>query len=110
MTQSNYEAAYLETVKDTRIYQDDVAEAAKVIVRRCAQALQATRVGLWLLSDEGNDMSCMTSYDLTLDDFDSGAVISEEAFPKYFEALLHARVVDAADAVSYTHLTLPTKA
>lgn len=100
MTQSNYEAAYLETVKDTRIYQDDVAEAAKVIVRRCAQALQATRVGLWLLSDEGNDMSCMTSYDLTLDDFDSGAVISEEAFPKYFEALLHARVVDAADAFS----------
>ena len=98
MSEVDYEAAYLETIKDPSIYRDDLIESASTILRACATTLAVSRASLWLMSEDCTGMNCVALYDSETGTFESGAVLSEELFPKYFDALYKGRVLDAVDA------------
>ena len=98
MSEVDYEAAYLETIKDPSIYRDDLIESASTILRACAMTLAVSRASLWLMSEDCTGMNCVALYDSEIGTFESGAVLSEELFPKYFDALYKGRVLDAVDA------------
>ena len=103
MTPSDYEDAYLSTVKNPLIYQEDLLASASIIISDCAHALETTRASLWVLAEgrgleEGKaEMSCLALYNAPTDTFESGAILSQERFPRYFDALYKGRVLDAVD-------------
>ena len=96
-TTTNYNHAYLAIAKNPLIYQDSLADSSSVILRETARTLEVTRAGLWLMSDDRSQMTCLSLYDSRTDEFESGAVIDQAQFPAYFDALFNSRVVDAVD-------------
>lgn len=103
MTAIDYEDAYLSTVKNPLVYQDDLIASASIIISDCAKALKTTRASFWLLSEESAaiegqaEMDCLALYDAPSGTFESGAVLSQALFPRYFDALYRGRVLDAVD-------------
>ncbi len=98
MTIIKHQLDYLATVQDPRTYQDDVLESVRFILRSCANSLNVSRVGLWMVADGAEDMTCISLYRSEDDSFEEGAILSPEAYPKYFNALVNSRVIDATDA------------
>lgn len=96
----NLDEAYIELVKDASLHECDYYEAACATARQCAEALRASRVGVWLLSSDQTTLECLCLYIAEGDRFESGAAIDAEAYPRYFEALIKHRFVDATDAFS----------
>ena len=93
----NYQAAHLATIKNPDLYQDDLTESAKIVLRDCATALSTCRASLWLLPDGGRDMECVALYNCKTGEFEAGAILSEATFPRYFDALYNGRLIDAVD-------------
>ena len=98
MAERDYEAAYLATIKNPLVYQDDLEASARIILRDCVTGLAASRASLWLLSEGERNLKCLALYDQATGEYESGSVLSEAAFPKYFEALYSGRIIDAVDA------------
>lgn len=97
VTLSELEVAYLDIVKNPRIYEDNLFQSASVILRHCAHTLGVTRSSMWLLSEDQSGMDCLALYDVATDEFEEGAALSQALFPRYFEALFNGRVIDAVD-------------
>ena len=93
----DYEDAYLDVVKNPLVYQESLVDSASVILKASAGHLGTTRVSMWVMSDDQTGMDCVSLYDVRTDEFESGAVLSQELFPRYFEALHTSRVIDAVD-------------
>jgi len=89
--------AYMRIVNDTRIYQDSFEESVSIILCQCQKAMAISRVSLWLISDDQQELNCVSLYLGKEKQFQSGLVISADTFPRYFEALLNSRFIDAND-------------
>lgn len=100
MVDVNLDDAYIKIVKDPRLYQSDLEKSVSVILKECADFLSVCRASLWLLSEDQSELTCFSLYVTNDDEFKSGAIIKAESFPKYFEALLNSRFIDAADVLS----------
>ena len=90
--------AYFKIVQNQQVYQDDLNESVSVILRECARALSVSRASLWLLSEDQLNLECLSLYDSNENEFHSGSIISADSFPKYFDALINSRFIDAHDA------------
>ena len=67
----------------------------------------ADRVSVWLFNHDYTAINSLICLD-EKNEIVSNAVLKAEDFPAYFDYILEHKVLDASDAVSYTHLTLPT--
>ena len=95
--------AYIDIAKDERICRGILKESAPIIIRKCAQVLKANRVSIWLLSNTGTELICLSHYSLKEDTFkEVSAALTQNEFPKYFNALNNSRVIDAQFAETDT--------
>jgi signal transduction histidine kinase len=72
--------------------------AYRVACKHSARTLNVERVSVWLLTDEGNALSCMLQYRLSTDSFEGAAKVQKRDCPAYFAALAERRVISARDA------------
>ncbi len=64
-----------------------------------AHAMEATRVGVWMLEDGGTTMRCLTRVERATALVVPAESITVEACPRYFDAILRDRAIAAADCV-----------
>ena len=98
MNSSNFDNAYLALLKDNRVYDSSLEESAAIIAKHCAQALSVSRASVWVPQHDASVLQCLSLYNLDHDIYESGAILTEEAFPRYFAALNNERVIDAVNA------------
>lgn len=65
----------------------DLTEGLRTILRMAANALSIERVGIWLFNDNRSSLICRELYQLSLNKFESGAVLDASRYPRYFDAL-----------------------
>ncbi|MBY0249486.1 MAG: PAS domain S-box protein [Nitrospiraceae bacterium] len=65
----------------------DLTEGLRTILRMAANALSIERVGIWLFSDDHSSLICRELYQLSLNKYESGAVLDASRYPRYFDAL-----------------------
>ncbi len=98
MNANYFDDQYLAIVKSPLTYSGDLTQSAQSIVKAAAEALGVSRASFWLLSEDGKGIVCTTLYSTSTELFESGAVLRQEDFPSYFDALGRERVIDANDA------------
>lgn len=98
--QASFDEAYLSLAKEPSLDDQSLYETACFTVRHCADSLQASRVSIWLMSDDQSTLSCLCLYDKDRDRIESGAQLQADLYPQYFDALRNHRFVDAADALN----------
>ena len=96
-TPAEYDAIYLATVKNPEIYQRDLIASVNAVLRDCTLGLETTRASLWVLPEGERDLACLSLFDAATGEYEQGAILSEAALPRYFEALYNGRVLDADD-------------
>ncbi len=89
--------AYISLVTRSQLYDLTFEEAAVLVARECVDALSVCRASVWLLSDDQSQMRCVALH-TQKGDGDNGMVLDTRAFPRYLDALLGARIIDASDA------------
>ena len=99
MNSSGLEDSYLALVKDNRIVDSSLHESASVISRHCALAISASRASVWMSQGDNSVFHCLSLYSADKDTNESGAVLEEKYFPRYFKALAVERVIDAHRAM-----------
>ena len=95
MNSLGLEDSYLALVKDNRIVDSSLHESASVISRHCALAISASRASVWMSQGDNNVFHCLSLYSADKDTNESGAVLEEKDFPRYFKSLSTERVIDA---------------
>jgi PAS domain S-box-containing protein len=65
----------------------DLTEGLRTILRMAANALSIERVGIWLFNDDHSSLICRELYQLSLNKYESGAVLDASRYPRYFDAL-----------------------
>ena len=78
----------------------DVESAAREMAQEAAGVTGCERVNVWLFNDDESELRCVESYEATPACHSSGAVLHRADFVEEFEALRHARYVDADDALT----------
>ena len=91
--------AYIELLKDNRIYDSTLPDSASFIAKHCALALSVTRASVWVSSKDGKVLECLALYCADHDALEQGALLESKAYPGYFNALHNERVIDASNAV-----------
>ena len=99
MNSLGLEDSYLALVKDNRVVDSSLHESASIIARHCALAISASRASVWMSHGDNNVFHCLSLYSADKDTNESGAVLEEKYFPRYFKALAMERVIDAHRAM-----------
>ncbi|MBU1750031.1 MAG: PAS domain S-box protein, partial [Chloroflexi bacterium] len=76
----------------------DFRAAAQAITQAAAEATGVARVSVWLLHDDGGQLSCVDLYELGPGRHSDGTTLDAARYPRYFAALAASRVIDAAEA------------
>ncbi len=79
----------------------DLSYSLRHVTEQIAKSVGVGRVGLWSLSDNGETMQCVSQWEVANQQHSTGARISVQDYPAYFEAIKSAEVIIADDA--YTH-------
>ena len=72
----------------------------KRITRACAEQLDASRVSVWKLSEDNQEIVCEVLYILETDDYFKGAELKRVDFPEYFNAMSEDRIINADNAIT----------
>jgi PAS domain S-box-containing protein len=75
-----------------------VPDRLRLILETCARTLGAARVSMWRFEDNGAAIRCDDLFELGPGRHSSGDRLERHAYPAYFAAISHDRVVAAADA------------
>ena len=97
-TSSLFEATRLGL---SRITLRDAGELTRALEHACqasAQALAVERVGVWFVSNSGEELHCATLYEASKDQSSSGAVLRLALMPGYLQALEARRVLSVSSA------------
>ena len=92
---SGYQKALMEWSKVN--YQDKNVTLKKA-TELSAKALHIERVSIWLFNDEQTVLTCADMYLSESDTHESGAIITEDDYPRYFRAIRSGKVLSADDA------------
>jgi len=79
----------------------DEAAFFKIITQRAAETLNIDRVSIWMQDSKNKNIRCKNIYERIKNNWDSGAILKRENYPKYFSALENNTVISASDA--HTH-------
>ena len=93
---SALEVLFAAAVADNRSTQELIRQTTE----ECTRALDLGRVGLWLVSDDRKTLNQMSTYVAAHGKHYSNLSISMADYPRYFEALVSKRYIDAVDGVS----------
>lgn len=73
----------------------------QVMCEEITETIGCTRASIWSFSEDGNEITCHSLFDLRTSEFTKGATLSETFFPTYFKAIREYCVIDAADALKH---------
>lgn len=76
----------------------DIAAATPFMTKLLAQTIDAARASIWLLSDNKQEMYCISLYETDGEKHSSGTVLYSKDFPNYFKALCVDARIYASDA------------
>jgi signal transduction histidine kinase/ActR/RegA family two-component response regulator len=76
----------------------DLQDALSHAVVESAETLQVERVGVWLLSEDRQELRCVRSFTLSTRTLGGGEVLHSVDYPAYFAALESGRGIEAHDA------------
>jgi hypothetical protein len=88
----------LDISKSRSISFGTLEEALQDITKTGAVSLEAHRVSVWHYDRTSNKIKCLLLYKLKEQDYEKGAELHGEDFPRYFEALLDEEIIPADDA------------
>jgi diguanylate cyclase (GGDEF)-like protein/PAS domain S-box-containing protein len=91
--------AFLEMLKDRRLWTEDLASALRLAASFCASSLDVARCGIWLMDGEQTHLERQVLCDAEMREFGGTRAIPATEFPDYFKALDELRVIDASDAI-----------
>ena len=91
-------AAIIKMTTCEPITTGDIARGFKILTETASQALEVSRVGIWLLSEKGNELICSDLFETSTATHSEGIRLKCEKFPKYFAALHAENSINAIDA------------
>jgi two-component system, NtrC family, sensor kinase len=77
----------------------DLESFFKHAVRTAADVLEVERASIWLYTEDRQKIRCAELYERSRKTHSAGPELTEEAFPRYFEALRSERTISAHDAM-----------
>ena len=75
-----------------------VEEFVETVTEETSHLLQVHRVSIWSFFNNRKSILCQNLFESSSRKHSSGATLSADDFPDYFQAVLDARVIDASDA------------
>jgi len=93
---------YLKLIREDLVNVQGLHETAAVVARHCALALEASRAGVWFLSEDKTSLDCQTLFISDDDSIENGATLDVGKTPVYFESLCNDRIISTDDAVNDT--------
>jgi len=94
------QAAMLDLATHEAIGAGDLEAALTHITEAVSETLDVERVGVWLLSDDGQELHCTHLFERSAARHSAGAVLQATDAPRYFGALTAGRAIAARDAQS----------
>jgi diguanylate cyclase (GGDEF)-like protein/PAS domain S-box-containing protein len=88
---------YLALAHDPSLWSAPLDTALQLIARSVSEAMAVTRVGVWCYSDDRKSITLRQLYDRDSDSFSHGIEIGQRDYPRYFEELHQARLIDITD-------------
>ena len=73
---------------------------AEAICKHCTEWLNVERTSVWLLDDSQTKLNLVTLHLKSNNTYSQGLSLSRDQFPRYFDALITGRAIDAADAAT----------
>ncbi|MEH6813624.1 MAG: EAL domain-containing protein [Motiliproteus sp.] len=92
------QAALLQWAVSAPVTQGNIDEALKLISCGAAQVIAVERVSIWLFDDDHKVFRCAQRYQLSDDNYDSGAELDCSNYPIYIDALLKNKTIATTDA------------
>ena len=92
--------AIVNLARDSAIVGTDLTTYYQSVCRVLANTLDASRASIWLFDLGKKNMLQKMLWDTEKQGFEQGMVLQRNSLPRYFEAMLVARAIDAADAVN----------
>jgi PAS domain S-box-containing protein len=91
-------AALVELSASRALAEGDVGAFLREVTVAAARFVEVARVGVWLLDESGERLTCELLYDRAAGSHSDGVVFLASEHRRYFAALETARVLDATDA------------
>jgi len=83
----NQNAVLVTLSQNKALYRGDLTIALQEITAAAAHTLEIERVGVWLYDDTKNKLQCQVLYERSGDRHSSGAELTADDYPAYFQAL-----------------------
>ncbi len=80
--------------------ESDASSALQGVVEGLSAALGVARASVWILTEDGSELRCLSLYEADLKVHSRGAVLKTRDFPRYFEALMSENRIYAEDALN----------
>jgi GAF domain-containing protein len=91
-------AAIAKLVFDDAINSGDIQAAVGRLAEEVSEAIQVERVGVWLLSEDGEEMHCIEQYDASKEKHTKGFIQITKNYPRYWKAIRTESRINADDA------------
>ncbi len=88
---------YLALARNWSLWSVPLDQALQLITRAVAHAMPVARASAWCYSDDRHSITLRQLYDRGVDAFSHGTELRQQNYPRYFEQLHQARIIDAAD-------------
>jgi len=100
---TNLDDSYLKLIREDLVNTQGLHETASIIARHCAVAIEASRVGVWFLSEDKTSLDCQTLFIRDEDRIENGATLDIGNSYDYFESLSKARIISTDDVSNDNH-------
>lgn len=91
-------AAIAGLVLDDALAGGELSAALRRVTRTLAETLEVERAGVWLLTESGAELQCVSLFEAPTKSYHAGDVLKPADFPRYFEAIRAESRIAADDA------------
>ena len=90
-------AALSELTEQEALASGNLNDALRVLTEQASIAMNVNRVGVWLLSDDGEEMRNIEQYEAEKGIHSEGAILITKQYPEYWEAIRRESRINADD-------------
>ncbi len=91
-------AGIADIVLDEVIFSGEIPDAMKRVTEIIAQSIGVERASVWMLSDDGSELHCLSLYQASAGRYSSGTVLKTTDFSVYFDTMRAESRIYAEDA------------
>ena len=94
----DFQKIIVELARSSAMVRGDIESFSKEIALNAAKTIRVDRASIWLLNQEQTELKLVCLYDLQSQQFSTDVTLTASQFPRYFDALVNGRAIDAVDA------------